>query len=45
MVKKAAKRAVSEARGRAYEGLYQQLDIKEGERDIYKMTERGDEGC
>ena len=36
--KKAAKRAVSEARGRAYEDLYQRLSTKEGERDIYKMA-------
>jgi hypothetical protein len=36
--KKAAKRAVSEARGRAYEDLYQRLNTKEGERDIYKMA-------
>ncbi|SPT17361.1 unnamed protein product [Triticum aestivum] len=38
MAKKAAKRAVSEARGRAYEDLYQWLGTKEGERDIYKMA-------
>ena len=38
LAKKAAKRAVSEARGRAYEDLYQRLDTKEGERDIYKMA-------
>ena len=38
MAKKAAKRAVSEARGRAYEDLYQRLGTKEGERDIYKMA-------
>jgi hypothetical protein len=36
--KKATKRAVSEARGRAYEGLYQCLDTKEGERDTYQMA-------
>jgi hypothetical protein len=36
--KKATKRAVSEARGRAYEGLYQCLDTKEGERDTYKIA-------
>ena len=36
--KKAAKRAVSEARGRAYEDLYQRLNTKEDERDIYKMA-------
>ena len=38
VAKKAAKRAVSEARGRAYEDLYQRLNTKEGERDIYKMA-------
>uniref|UniRef100_A0A8I6WS22 Reverse transcriptase domain-containing protein n=1 Tax=Hordeum vulgare subsp. vulgare TaxID=112509 RepID=A0A8I6WS22_HORVV len=38
VVKKAAKRAVSEARGRAYEDLYQRLNTKEGRRDIYKMA-------
>ena len=38
MAKKAAKRAVGEARGRAYEDLYQWLGTKEGERDIYKMA-------
>ncbi|XP_071680063.1 uncharacterized protein [Lolium perenne] len=38
VAKKAAKRAVSEARGRAYEDLYQHLNTKEGERDIYKMA-------
>lgn len=38
MAKKAAKRAVSEARGRAYEDLYQRLDTKERKRDIYKMA-------
>jgi len=36
--KKTAKRAVSEARGRMYEGLYQRLGTKEGEKDIYKMA-------
>ena len=36
--KKAAKRAVSEAKGRAYEGLYQRLGTKEGENDIYRMA-------
>uniref|UniRef100_A0A8I6YAQ5 Reverse transcriptase domain-containing protein n=1 Tax=Hordeum vulgare subsp. vulgare TaxID=112509 RepID=A0A8I6YAQ5_HORVV len=38
VAKKAAKRAVSEARGRAHEDLYQRLNTKEGERDIYKMA-------
>ena len=38
MAKKATKQAVSEARAWAYEDLYRRLDMKEGERDIYKMT-------
>jgi hypothetical protein len=38
VVKKTAKRAVSETRGRTYDGLYQQLDTKEGEKDIYRMA-------
>jgi hypothetical protein len=38
MAKKATKRVVSEARGRAYEDLYQRLDTREGEKDIYKMA-------
>ena len=38
MAKKAAKQAVGEARGRAYEDLYQRLGTKEGKRDIYKMA-------
>uniref|UniRef100_A0A8I6Y6K2 Reverse transcriptase domain-containing protein n=1 Tax=Hordeum vulgare subsp. vulgare TaxID=112509 RepID=A0A8I6Y6K2_HORVV len=36
--KKTAKQAMSEVRGRAYEDLYQCLNTKEGERDIYKMA-------
>ena len=35
--KKTAKRAVSVAKGRAYEDLYQHLSTKEGE-DIYRMA-------
>jgi hypothetical protein len=38
MTKKTAKRAVSEARGQMYDGLYQQLGTKEWEKDIYRMT-------
>ncbi|XP_071683663.1 uncharacterized protein [Lolium perenne] len=38
MAKKAAKRAVSEARGQAYEDLYQRLGMKEGEKYIYTMA-------
>ena len=33
-----AKKAVSEARGQAYAGLYQKLNTKEGEKDVYKIA-------
>jgi hypothetical protein len=35
---KTAKRAVSEASGQMYDGLYQRLGTKEGEKDIYRMA-------
>jgi hypothetical protein len=35
---KTAKPAVSEARGRMYDGLYQRLGTKEGEKDIYRIA-------
>ena len=38
VTKKTAKRAVSEARGRAYEDLYQRLSTKEGEKDVYRIA-------
>ena len=38
MLKKTAKRAVSEAKGRAYEDLYRCLSTKEGEKNIYRMA-------
>jgi hypothetical protein len=38
VAKKTAKRAVNEARGRMYDGLYQRLGTKEGEKDIYRMA-------
>jgi hypothetical protein len=38
VVKKITKRAVSEVRGQMYDGLYQRLGTKEGEKDIYRMT-------
>jgi hypothetical protein len=38
VAKKITKQAVSEARGRMYDGLYQRLSTKEGEKDIYRMT-------
>ena len=42
VAKKTAKRAVGEAKGRAYEGLYQRLNTKEGEKDIYRMARARD---
>jgi hypothetical protein len=45
VAKKTAKRAVSEARGQMYDGLYQRLGTKEGERDIYRMTKRRGTSC
>ena len=39
---KTAKRAVSEAKGRAYEDLYRRLSTKEGEKDIYRMARARD---
>lgn len=38
MAKKTAKRAVSEAKGRAYDDLYRRLSTKEGEKDVYKIA-------
>ncbi|KAJ1256448.1 hypothetical protein BS78_K023600, partial [Paspalum vaginatum] len=38
VAKKIAKRAVSEAKGKAYDDLYQRLSTKEGEKDVYKMA-------
>jgi hypothetical protein len=38
VAKKTAKRVVSEARGQMYDGLYQRLGTKEGEKDIYRMV-------
>ncbi|KAJ4774896.1 Craniofacial development protein 2 [Rhynchospora pubera] len=42
LAKKNAKKAVSEARGRAYEDLYQKLSTKEGEKDVYKIAKLQD---
>jgi hypothetical protein len=36
--KKTVKQAVSEARDQMYDGLYQRLGTKKGEKDIYRMT-------
>jgi hypothetical protein len=38
VTKKIAKRAVSEARGQMYDGLYQRLGMKEREKDTYRMA-------
>jgi hypothetical protein len=38
VAKKTAKRAVSKAKGRAYDDLYRRLSTKEGEKDVYKMA-------
>jgi hypothetical protein len=38
VAKKTAKRTVSEARSQMYDGLYQRLGTKEGEKDIYRMA-------
>jgi hypothetical protein len=38
VAKKTAKQAVSEARGQMYDGLYQRLGTKEGEKNIYRMA-------
>ena len=37
LAKRVAKRAVSIAKGKAYDDLYQRLGTKEGEKDIYRM--------
>ena len=38
LAKRVAKRAVSVAKGKAYDDLYQWLGTKEGEKDIYMMA-------
>jgi hypothetical protein len=38
VAKKTVKWVVSEARGQMYDVLYQQLGMKEGEKDIYRMA-------
>ncbi|AQK51442.1 DHBP synthase RibB-like alpha/beta domain [Zea mays] len=38
VTKKTAKRAVSEAKGRAYDDLYRRLSTKEREKDVYKIA-------
>jgi hypothetical protein len=38
VVKKTAKRAVSEVRGRMYDGLYQRLSTKEWEKNMYRIA-------
>jgi hypothetical protein len=38
VAKKTAKQTLSEARGQMYDGLHQWLDMKEWEKDIYRMA-------
>jgi hypothetical protein len=38
IAKRVAKRAVSVAKGQAYNDLYQRLSMKEGEKGIYRMA-------
>jgi hypothetical protein len=38
IAKKEAKKAVSEAKGKAYESLYNKLDSKEGQNDIFRLA-------
>ncbi|RLM65645.1 uncharacterized protein C2845_PM16G14840 [Panicum miliaceum] len=38
LAKRVAERAVSVAKGKAYDDLYQRLATKEGEKDIYRMA-------
>ncbi|KAJ7979012.1 Retrovirus-related Pol polyprotein LINE-1 [Quillaja saponaria] len=38
--RKDAKKAVREARGKACEGLYQKLETKDGEKDIYRIAKQ-----
>jgi hypothetical protein len=44
VAKKTTKRTMSEARGRMYDGLYQRLGTKEGEKDIYRMAKSRERG-
>jgi hypothetical protein len=38
VAKKTVKRAVNEAMGQMYDGVYQRLSMKEGENNIYRMA-------
>ena len=38
LAKRVAKRAVSVAKGKTFDDLYQRLGTKEGEKDIYRMA-------
>ena len=38
LAKRAAKRAVSVAKDKAYDNVYQWLGTKQGEKDIYRMA-------
>jgi len=50
-VKKAAKKVVAVAKSTAYDRLYQKLETKEGEKEVFKLTRarerrpKGFEGC
>jgi hypothetical protein len=43
VAKKTAKQAMSEERRRMYDGLYQRIGMKEGEKDIYKIAKNREE--
>jgi hypothetical protein len=38
VTKKTVKQSVNEVRGQMYDGLYQRLDMKAGEKNIYRMA-------
>ena len=40
--KSKAKKAVAMAKGRAYEDLYARLEIKEGEKELYRLARQRD---
>ena len=40
--KSKAKKAVAMAKGRAYDNLYARLEIKEGEKELYKLAGKRD---
>jgi hypothetical protein len=44
VTKKTTKQTVSEQRGQMYDGLYQRLGTKEGEKDIYRIAKSRERG-